>query len=101
MNGFVVSSYDTVVPTVAANAMSSTTTRPGTLSGLGNTRGDANTSSGRCMRSLRTIHRRAPAVVQVDLPDGASVTTLRPTGEQQAQRALTAVRDERAAPPGC
>ena len=47
MNGFVVSSNDTLVPTVAANAMSSTTTRPVTFSGFGSSRGEANASCGR------------------------------------------------------
>src|SRR5512143_2816127 len=104
MNGLVTRSNDTVVPTVAANAMSSTTTRPVTLSALGSMRGDANASCGRCtgpsIRSLHAVHGDAPAVVQVDLPHGAAIAALRSPRAEQAQRALAAVGDQRAAPAG-
>src|SRR5690606_41270419 len=51
-------------------------------------------------RALRAVHRRAPAIVQVHLADGAAIAARRAAREQQAQRALASIRDERAAPAG-
>ena len=47
-NGCVTDSNETLEPTVAANAMSSTTTRPVSRSALGSSRGEPNASCGRC-----------------------------------------------------
>ena len=49
MNGSVTRSYDTLVPTVAANAMSTTTTRPTRPFTLGRTRGEPNARWGMAM----------------------------------------------------
>src|SRR5262245_61940747 len=51
-------------------------------------------------RSLRAVHRHAPAVVQVDLAERAAIAALRGTRPEEAQRAFAAVGDERAAAAG-
>src|SRR3954470_1372204 len=117
MNGRVTSSNDTVLPIVAANATSSTTTRPCSRSARGSARGDANHSCGiwmpdggpvrvavvtwsRFRGSVQVVHGNGPAVVQIDLAHGPAIAALGGPRREQAQRALAAVGDQRAPAPG-
>src|SRR5512139_1125186 len=54
----------------------------------------------RSYQLLVAVHGRGPAVVEIDLTQRAAIATLRTSGHDQAQRALAAVRDQRAAPAG-
>src|SRR5215468_453125 len=111
MNGRVTRSNDTVLPIVAANATSSTTTRPCRRSARGSARGDANISCGICTPdhtlfparregSALTVHRHRPAIVEIHFAHRAAIATLRGARDQQTQCALTAVGDQRTAAPG-